>query len=120
MSKTSIPAQLRWEVYGRDDFTCQAPFCGSRRFLEVDHIVPESEGGPTALENLQTLCHKCNSQKGVRSQEWFDTARRVEWCSEELDSRIARRKRLYGTPDKIDWEREGLYYGIDLLGKVAP
>jgi 5-methylcytosine-specific restriction endonuclease McrA len=31
--------------------------------LEIDHIVPESKGGYTIEENLQTLCWKCNRAK---------------------------------------------------------
>ena len=46
--------------------------CGSneRRFthLEVDHIIPWFEGGPTELGNLQVLCTACHRRKGTRSQ----------------------------------------------------
>ena len=31
--------------------------------LHVDHIKPWSKGGETILENLQTLCQKCNLGK---------------------------------------------------------
>ncbi len=37
--------------------------------LTVDHIVPQSKGGGDELENLQLLCHSCNSTKGNRTQE---------------------------------------------------
>ena len=36
--------------------------------LEVDHIVPWLEGGPTELGNLQALCTACHRRKGTRSQ----------------------------------------------------
>jgi len=62
--KQGIPTALRWQVWRRDDFTCQA--CGTRERLSVDHIVPESRGGPMTLTNLQTLCMSCNSRKGAR------------------------------------------------------
>jgi hypothetical protein len=64
LPKRSIPADLRWAVWERDNFTCQ--FCGTRRRLSVDHIIPESQGGKTELDNLQTLCVPCNSSKGTR------------------------------------------------------
>lgn len=32
----------------------------------IDHIVPVSKGGPTTKNNIQALCGKCNSAKGVR------------------------------------------------------
>lgn len=62
--KAAIPDALRWEVWERDNFTCQ--HCGSRKYLSVDHIIPESRGGTLEIENLQTLCRKCNSSKGAR------------------------------------------------------
>jgi len=60
--KQKIPEELRWEVFERDDFTCQV--CGKRRMLQADHIFPESKGGLTILKNLQTLCKRCNVKKG--------------------------------------------------------
>jgi 5-methylcytosine-specific restriction endonuclease McrA len=63
-SKVKVPESLRWDVWERDNFTCLN--CGSRKFLRVDHIIPESKGGTTTIGNLQTLCHSCNSKKGTR------------------------------------------------------
>jgi 5-methylcytosine-specific restriction endonuclease McrA len=62
--KVPIPDALRWQVFQRDNFTCQK--CGAREFLSADHIVSERKGGPTTLENLQTLCGPCNSRKGSK------------------------------------------------------
>ena len=62
--KQAIPSNLRWIVWERDNFTCVA--CGARKRLSVDHIIPESKGGLAVLENLQTLCCRCNSRKGNR------------------------------------------------------
>ena len=62
-SKTHIPSSLRWDVWERDDFTCQ--HCGIRKNLSIDHIVPESRGGTLVNDNLQTLCKSCNSKKGA-------------------------------------------------------
>lgn len=48
---------------------CQ--FCGSSardesgaQYLEYDHIIPWSQGGPSTLENCQILCRACNQRKG--------------------------------------------------------
>jgi hypothetical protein len=65
-NKISIPADLRWAVFERDDFRCQQ--CGKRQYLCADHKIPESRGGPTTLENLQTLCKWCNSRKSNRME----------------------------------------------------
>ena len=59
--------RLRFEVLYRDQFTCR--FCGASPTkdpsvtLHIDHIVPWSKGGETSLDNLQTLCSKCNLGK---------------------------------------------------------
>jgi 5-methylcytosine-specific restriction endonuclease McrA len=29
-----------------------------------DHIQPKSKGGPETLENMQTMCTRCNGKKG--------------------------------------------------------
>jgi HNH endonuclease len=62
--KGSIPKKLRDAVFERDGYICKK--CGSARLLQADHIHPESKGGPTTLENLQTLCKKCNLKKGSK------------------------------------------------------
>lgn len=63
-SKKPIPAAIRWYVWERDDFRCK--HCGSRQYLTVDHIHPESKGGDLEPSNLQTLCTSCNCRKGAR------------------------------------------------------
>jgi len=59
--------RLRFKVLQRDRFSCvqcgASPATMSGIILQVDHIVPWSRGGETVLENLQTLCSKCNLGK---------------------------------------------------------
>ena len=63
----NINTRLRFKVLSRDNFKCCA--CGASPAkdpsveLHVDHIIPWSKGGETVLENLQTLCSKCNLGK---------------------------------------------------------
>lgn len=64
-TKKSIPQSLRTKVFERDMYRCLR--CGSHQDLSADHIVPESEGGPTSEENLQTLCRPCNSWKATQT-----------------------------------------------------
>src|SRR3990172_7798801 len=47
--KESIPNDIRWAVWERDNFTCKK--CGSRKDLTVDHIFPESKGCRATLDN---------------------------------------------------------------------
>ncbi len=63
-----IGVGLRFEVFKRDDFRCQ--YCGisakDGAILHADHIMPQSRGGPTTLQNLVTACIDCNLGKSDR------------------------------------------------------
>lgn len=63
----NINTRLRFKVLQRDHFKCCAcgasPAKDSSVELHVDHIVPWSKGGETIIENLQTLCSRCNLGK---------------------------------------------------------
>lgn len=66
--RNPIPGVLRHEVFHRDGYHCRE--CGASNIetsLEVDHIIPVSQGGTDELENLQTLCRECNQAKGNRA-----------------------------------------------------
>ena len=62
-----ISDKLRYTVLKRDHFKCCAcgasPAKDSSVELHIDHIIPFSKGGETTLDNLQTLCSKCNIGK---------------------------------------------------------
>lgn len=68
--RTTIPLKDRWDVLKRDNYRCTK--CGASPSndhhvkLEVDHIHSVAAGGGNALENLQTLCQKCNQGKKDR------------------------------------------------------
>jgi 5-methylcytosine-specific restriction endonuclease McrA len=40
--------------------------CKQEKPLTIDHVVPLSLGGSNSIDNLQPLCHQCNSRKGTR------------------------------------------------------
>jgi hypothetical protein len=58
----TIPARLRTALQERDP-TCVVPGCGERQHLEIDHIIPFANGGPTRLNNLARLCRWHHHQK---------------------------------------------------------
>jgi hypothetical protein len=62
-----VSLKLRTKVLKRDHHRCVKcgadPKIDKTVKLEVDHVVPASKKGPSVLENLQTLCSRCNSGK---------------------------------------------------------
>jgi len=58
----------RLNIYARDHDTCQ--YCGRnlpRSELNLDHVVPRSQGGKTTWENVVCSCVPCNLKKGGRT-----------------------------------------------------
>lgn len=67
VERGKVSNKMRFSIYERDGYRCRR--CGvSDQYatLEIDHIIPISKGGKSTYENLQTLCHKCNYEKGNR------------------------------------------------------
>lgn len=52
----------RQNIFKRDNFECQ--YCGTKRDLTLDHVLPTSRGGPHSWLNLVTACKRCNTVKG--------------------------------------------------------
>lgn len=68
IQRRAMTNDLREAIKKRDNYTCC--ICGNSVYkepnllLEVDHIIPVSKGGATEASNLQTLCWRCNREKG--------------------------------------------------------
>jgi hypothetical protein len=66
-TKRIVNWRLRFIVMRRDNFKCQScgrsPATDPSIILHVDHVKAWGNGGETVLENLQTLCSKCNIGK---------------------------------------------------------
>jgi hypothetical protein len=65
----SIPAATRRAVVVRAGNRCE--YCrlsqtGQEAQFHIDHILPETHGGVTALENLALACVSCSLRKGAR------------------------------------------------------
>lgn len=55
----------RKRIFKRDKSTCQ--YCGSKKHLTIDHVMPRSRGGENTWTNLVTCCSRCNVYKGNRT-----------------------------------------------------
>lgn len=72
MDKERISKNLRRMVIERDGLRCV--YCDddlTGAEVHLDHVIPESRGGPTNYENLQVTCRKCNITKGILSEDEF-------------------------------------------------
>lgn len=62
-----INLRLRWTILQRDKFSCRkcgrSPAKDQSVILHVDHIIPWSKDGETVIDNLETLCERCNLGK---------------------------------------------------------
>ena len=60
-----VSNKMRFAIYERDRYRCR--ICGRGQtsdYLEIDHIKPIAKGGKSEYSNLQTLCRRCNKNKG--------------------------------------------------------
>ena len=58
---------VREKVFKRDNYKCV--YCGASGNgirLEIDHVIPISNGGSHCMRNLVTSCRACNRRKGAR------------------------------------------------------
>ena len=63
------PSHL-WRHWGAFDHRCA--YCGTLGDLEVEHVVPISQGGQHHLGNIVPACHLCNSNKATAdAHQWF-------------------------------------------------
>ena len=63
-SSRHVSDKLRIRIKSRDGNKCT--HCGSKRNIEIDHIVPISKGGTGDEDNLQCLCRTCNRKKRTK------------------------------------------------------
>lgn len=61
----------RENIYKRDNYECV--YCGedNKKLLTLDHVVPQSKGGPNSWENLVTACKRCNGEKSDLTLEEY-------------------------------------------------
>ena len=60
---------LRTAVLLRDNNRCA--YCNRKGKLELDHIIPKSQGGPDRYDNLLASCSTCNRKKSNQSLKSF-------------------------------------------------
>jgi HNH endonuclease len=85
-----VPAHVRRVVWERDGGRCQYPLasggvCGSTLRLELDHVLPRAQGGPSTIDNLRVCCRFHN---GLAAREAYGDA----WMERYTRGRRARQR----------------------------
>ena len=62
------PKGIKEIIFKRDGYKCLC--CRATDNLTIDHIIPVSLGGTTEIDNLQTLCMRCNRRKHTKTENW--------------------------------------------------
>jgi len=76
----------RKHIFKRDNYECC--YCGSKRNLTIDHVIPKSRGGSNYWDNLVTSCGRCNSNKDNMTPEEAGLKMRYKPTVPSLFSRI--------------------------------
>ena len=79
LKKKTIPKALRYAVWikyiGKDIGTTKCLCCNSHDISQLEfecgHVIAETLGGETILDNLRPICSKCNKSMGIMNMEEF-------------------------------------------------
>jgi 5-methylcytosine-specific restriction endonuclease McrA len=61
IEKSSLTEQDRQRLLNAVWYRCENPYCKYTQFLDVRHIIAESENGTNKLNNLIVLCSACHT-----------------------------------------------------------
>jgi len=76
-------------VKERDNYTCLCCGFDNKRYLEVDHVLSNYDGGTVDMNNLQTLCRRCNNLKGTEYINFRNNKTLLSESSSKLPESIA-------------------------------
>lgn len=111
--RKAISKKLRFEVFKRDNFTCQ--YCGRMApdvILEIDHINPVKNKGTNDILNLITSCKDCNRGKGARKLSENDILKKQQEQLKEINQKREQLKLL------IKWKEELENFADEEVNKV--
>ena len=98
---------VRQAVIGRAENRCE--YCrlsqsAQEARFHIDHIIPQSAGGPTVLENLALACVSCSLRKGARHAL--------------MDPESGQRVPVFN-PRRDSWQSHFRWEGVRIVGVTA-
>ena len=114
MSKAYISPTLRQKVAETAHYRCgycQTPAALIGMPLEIEHIIPEAQGGSSDEDNLWLACSPCNQKK------WMKTSAVDAQTGEAVPLFNPRQQKW---EEHFAWEADGLYVvGITAIGRAT-
>ena len=69
---SSNEAKRMWRTKVRERWNYKCAYCGSKKELTIDHVVPRCKGGTDFTKNVVCCCHSCNQSKSHSPwKEWY-------------------------------------------------
>ena len=120
MKRQAISKKIRFEVFKRDNFTCQ--YCGKMApdvVLEIDHINPIANGGDNNILNLITSCHDCNRGKGKRTLKDNQELKKQQQQLKELSKKKEQLEMMMKWKEELDSFDDMQVEKIEELGEYT-
>ena len=97
-------AAIKAQVKARDNNRCLS--CGedTARLLQIDHVAPSFLGGTNVIDNLQTLCQKCNQHKGGINEINFRNHRTLLRAA-PMNFPVFALPEMYKAHESSEWEK---------------
>jgi 5-methylcytosine-specific restriction endonuclease McrA len=117
IKRDAAPTFSRYNVYLRDEFTCQ--YCGKvfeARNLTFDHVIPRAAGGISSWTNVVAACGPCNHRKGSKlptEARMFPLRKPVAPTAWDLNGRGRKLPRTHAALHE-SW-RDYLYWDVELI-----
>lgn len=111
--RKTISKKLRFEVFKRDNFTCQ--YCGRMApdvVLEIDHINPVANNGTNDIINLITSCKDCNRGKGAKVLNESEVLKKQQEQLQELNERREQLELM------VKWKEELSRFNEEQVNKI--
>ena len=107
---------LGYEVreYLLEKWDRECAYCGETDTpLEIEHIVPKSNGGSNRISNLTIACYDCNQEKGAQTiAAFFQTSNRLKDRQNRMDKVLIQCKRPLRDAAAVNTTRWALFQSL--------
>lgn len=122
--KIELARAIKYHLFsGRNKAPCM--WCATLLDFDkatIEHVVPQSKGGPWTVENCAIACQSCNQKRGNRTVEDFNSSPWLEEKRRQVNSQLAKdslRRPTHhdGTPMSDEEILHASFLFLNCLGK---